>query len=434
MQEGGFGHWEWSGSYPEGASGYARRMHAWPASEVPALPGKGRDLRIHDTATGGLVTLDPGPVARIYVCGITPYDATHMGHAATYNAFDLVQRVWLDTKRQVHYVQNVTDVDDPLLERAVRDGIEWDGLAERETALFREDMTALRMLPPQHYIGAVEAIPGIVPLVERLRDSGAAYELEGDIYFSVEADPHFGSVSNLDAEAMRLLSAERGGDPERPGKKNPLDPMLWMAAREGEPSWDGGSLGQGRPGWHIECVAIALDHLGMGFDVQGGGSDLAFPHHEMGASHAQALTGEFPMAKAYVHAGMVGLDGEKMSKSKGNLVFVSKLRRDGVDPAAIRLALLAHHYRSDWEWTDQVLADAVARLERWRAAVSRPDGLPAEALVEEIREALAGDLDSPAALTAVDRWAEAQSAGGGTDEGAPGVVSRAVDALLGVAL
>ncbi|MEU6315583.1 cysteine--1-D-myo-inosityl 2-amino-2-deoxy-alpha-D-glucopyranoside ligase [Streptomyces sp. NPDC047014] len=409
-------------------------MHAWPASEVPALPGKGRDLKIHDTATQGTITLAPGPVARIYVCGITPYDATHIGHAATYNAFDLVQRVWLDTKRQVHYVQNVTDVDDPLLERAQRDGHDWTELAERETALFREDMTALRMLPPQHYIGAVEAIPGIVPLVERLRDAGAAYELDGDIYFSVEADPHFGGVSHLDAEAMRLLSAERGGDPDRPGKKNPLDPMLWMAARPGEPSWDGGSLGRGRPGWHIECVAIALDHLGMGFDIQGGGSDLAFPHHEMGASHAQALTGEFPMAKAYVHAGMVALHGEKMSKSKGNLVFVSALRRAGVDPAAIRLALLSHHYRADWEWTDAVLAEAVARLERWRAAVSRPDGIPADALVEEVREALANDLDAPAALAAVDRWVERQNATDGTDESAPGLVSRTVDALLGVAL
>ncbi|MGW9077942.1 cysteine--1-D-myo-inosityl 2-amino-2-deoxy-alpha-D-glucopyranoside ligase [Streptomyces kronopolitis] len=409
-------------------------MHAWPASEVPALPGQGRDLRIHDTATGGRVTLAPGPVARIYVCGITPYDATHMGHAATYNAFDLVQRVWLDTKRQVHYVQNVTDVDDPLLERAVATGDDWTALAERETALFREDMTALRMLPPRHYIGAVEAIPGIVPLVERLREAGAAYELDGDIYFSVASDPHFGEVSRLDSEAMRLLSAERGGDPEREGKKNPLDPMLWMAARDGEPSWDGGSLGRGRPGWHIECVAIALDHLGMGFDVQGGGSDLAFPHHEMGASHAQALTGEHPFAKAYVHAGMVGLNGEKMSKSKGNLVFVSAVRREGTDPAAIRLALLAHHYRADWEWTDAVLEQAVERLARWRAAVSRPDGPSADALVEEIRTALADDLDSPAALAAVDRWAAAQQDGGGTDEGAPGLASRAVDALLGVAL
>ncbi|MCJ0870390.1 cysteine--1-D-myo-inosityl 2-amino-2-deoxy-alpha-D-glucopyranoside ligase [Streptomyces sp. AP-93] len=409
-------------------------MHAWPASEVPALPGKGRDLQIHDTATQGTITLAPGPVARIYVCGITPYDATHIGHAATYNAFDLVQRVWLDTKRQVIYVQNVTDVDDPLLERALRDNQDWTELAERETALFREDMTALRMLPPQHYIGAVEAIPGIVPLVERLRDAGAAYELDGDVYFSVESDPNFGKVSNLDAEAMRLLSAERGGDPDRAGKKNPLDPMLWMAARPGEPSWDGGSLGRGRPGWHIECVAIALDHLGMTFDIQGGGSDLAFPHHEMGASHAQVLTGEFPMAKAYVHAGMVALHGEKMSKSKGNLVFVSALRRAGVDPAAIRLALLSHHYRADWEWTDAVLAEAVARLERWRAAVSRPDGIPADDLVEEVREALSNDLDAPAALAAVDRWVERQLVSDGDDESAPGLVSRTVDALLGVAL
>jgi L-cysteine:1D-myo-inositol 2-amino-2-deoxy-alpha-D-glucopyranoside ligase len=380
------------------------------------------------------VAVDPGPVARIYVCGITPYDATHIGHAATYNAFDLVQRVWLDTKRQVHYVQNVTDVDDPLLERALATDVDWTELAERETALFREDMTALRMLPPAHYVGAVEAIPGIVPLIERLRDAGAAYDIDGDVYFSVEADPDFGSVSHLDAAAMRALSAERGGDPDRPGKKNPLDPMLWLAARPGEPSWDGASLGPGRPGWHIECVAIALDHLGMGFDVQGGGSDLAFPHHEMGASHAQVLTGEYPYAKAYVHAGMVALHGEKMSKSKGNLVFVSALRGEGVDPAAIRLALLDHHYRSDWEWTDAVLAEAVGRLDRWHAAVSRPDGPPADAVVEEIREALADDLDAPRALTAVDRWAAAQVADGGADTGAPGLVSRAVDALLGVAL
>ncbi|WP_181764690.1 cysteine--1-D-myo-inosityl 2-amino-2-deoxy-alpha-D-glucopyranoside ligase [Streptomyces albidus (ex Kaewkla and Franco 2022)] len=409
-------------------------MHAWPASEVPALPGQGRDLEIHDTATDGRVTLAPGPVARIYVCGITPYDATHLGHAATYNAFDLVQRVWLDNKRQVHYIQNVTDIDDPLLERADATGDEWTALAERETALFREDMTALRMLPPRHFVGAVESIPQIVPMVERLRDRGAAYELDGDVYFSVDADPHFGEVSRLDAETMRLLSAERGGDPERPGKKSPLDPMLWRGAREGEPQWDGASLGPGRPGWHIECVAIALEHLGMGFDVQGGGSDLAFPHHEMGASHAQALTGEHPFAQTYVHAGMVGLNGEKMSKSKGNLVFVSQLRRDGIDPAAIRLVLLSLHYRADWEYTESVLDEARSRLARWRAAVSRPDGPPAETVVEEIRAALADDLDAPAALAAVDRWVAAQEAGGGTDTGAPGVVSRAVDALLGVAL
>ncbi|WP_129838613.1 cysteine--1-D-myo-inosityl 2-amino-2-deoxy-alpha-D-glucopyranoside ligase [Streptomyces sp. RFCAC02] len=409
-------------------------MYAWPASTVPVLPGQSPELSIHDTATGGRVTLAPGPVARIYVCGITPYDATHMGHAATYTAFDLVQRLWLDTGREVHYVQNVTDVDDPLLERAAATGEDWTALAERETALFREDMTALRVLPPRAYVGAVESIPRIVPLIERLRSGGAAYDVDGDIYFSVDADRHFGSVSRYDAPTMRALSAERGGDPDRPGKKNALDPLLWRAARPGEPSWDGGPLGPGRPGWHIECVAIALDHLGMGFDVQGGGSDLAFPHHEMGASHAQVLTGEHPFAAAYVHAGMVGYEGEKMSKSKGNLVLVSRLRAAGTDPAAIRLALLAHHYRADWEWTGAVLDAALARLDRWRAAVSRPDGPPAGDLVAEIRAALADDLGAPAALAAVDRWAERQHAGGGTDTGAPGVVSRAVDALLGVAV
>ena len=267
-------------------------------------------------------------------------------------------------------------------------------------------MTALRMLPPKHYIGAVEAIPGIVPLVERLRDAGAAYELDGDIYFSVEADPHFGEVSRLDAAAMRVLSAERGGDPERPGQEEPARPD----AVDGGPSGRA-ELGRrlasaaGRPGWHIECVAIALDHLGMGFDVQGGGSDLAFPHHEMGASHAQVLTGEHPFAKAYVHAGMVGLDGEKMSKSKGNLVFVSTLRqrgrRPGRDPARAARPPLPRRTGSGPTRSSPTRGAAG----RWRAAVSRPDGPSADALVEEVRAALADDLDAPAALAAVDRWA-----------------------------
>ncbi|MGW4647265.1 cysteine--1-D-myo-inosityl 2-amino-2-deoxy-alpha-D-glucopyranoside ligase [Kitasatospora sp. NPDC004289] len=409
-------------------------MHSWPASEVPALPGQGLPLHIHDTATNSVREVVPqGPTARLYVCGITPYDATHLGHAATYNTFDLVQRVWKDAGHDVLYVQNVTDVDDPLLERAVATGQDWTVLAERETALFREDMTALRMLPPAHYIGAVESIPWIVPLVKKLLASGAAYELDGDIYFSVESDPHFGEVSGLDREAMVPVFAERGGDPERPGKKHPLDALLWLSARPNEPAWDT-ELGHGRPGWHIECVAIALQYLDMGFDIQGGGSDLSFPHHEMGASHAQVASGAHPYARAYVHAGMVGLDGHKMSKSRGNLVFVSALRREGVDPAAIRLALLAHHYRSDWEWTQDDLDQAQERLARWRAAVSRPDGPSAEELLAEVRAALADDLNAPAALAAVDRWADRQAETGGTDIGAPGLVSRTVDALLGVAL
>ncbi|PJN29713.1 cysteine--1-D-myo-inosityl 2-amino-2-deoxy-alpha-D-glucopyranoside ligase [Kitasatospora sp. CB02891] len=409
-------------------------MHAWPTSEVPALPGQGLPLRIYDTATSSVREVVPtGPTARLYVCGITPYDATHLGHAATYNTFDLVQRVWKDAGHDVLYVQNVTDVDDPLLERAVATGQDWTELAARETALFREDMTALRMLPPAHYIGAVESIPWIVPLVQQLLASGAAYEVDGDIYFSVESDPHFGEVSGLTREQMLPVFAERGGDPERPGKKNPLDALLWLAARPGEPAWDT-ELGHGRPGWHIECVAIALKFLGMDFDIQGGGSDLSFPHHEMGASHAQVALGAHPYARAYVHAGMVALDGHKMSKSRGNLVFVSALRREGVDPAAIRLALLAHHYRSDWEWTAEDLDSALTRLAAWRAAVSRPDGPSATSLLAEIREALADDLDAPAALAAVDRWVATAHADGGDDISAPGLVSRAVDALLGVAL
>ncbi|WP_037604454.1 cysteine--1-D-myo-inosityl 2-amino-2-deoxy-alpha-D-glucopyranoside ligase [Streptacidiphilus rugosus] len=408
-------------------------MHAWPASEVPLLPGTGHPLRIHDTASGGLQTTHPGPTARLYVCGITPYDATHLGHAATYNAFDLVQRIWLDAGHQVVYVQNVTDVDDPLLERAVATGEDWVALAERETALFREDMTALRMLPPAHYIGAVESIPLIVPLVQDLLAKGAAYELDGDIYFSVASDPHFGEVSGYDAEQMLRFFGERGGDPERPGKKNRLDPVLWLAARPGEPAWDT-ELGHGRPGWHIECVAIALQYLGMSFDLQGGGSDLVFPHHEMGASHAHVATDSHPYARHYMHAGMVALNGEKMSKSRGNLVFVSALRREGVDPAAIRLALLAHHYRSDWEWTEADLHTAQQRLARWRAAVSRPDGPDAAELLAQVRAALAEDLDTPSALAAVDAWAARQEAEGGEDTGAPGLVSRTVDALMGVAL
>jgi L-cysteine:1D-myo-inositol 2-amino-2-deoxy-alpha-D-glucopyranoside ligase len=356
-----------------------------------------------------------------------------MVHAATYVAFDLLQRVWRDAGHDVDYVQNVTDVDDPLLERADRDGVDWGELAERETALFREDMASLRVLPPANYIGVVEAIPLIVPLVEDLLTKDAAYSVDGDIYFAVASDEKFGGVSGYSATQMLEIFGERGGDPERAGKQNALDPLLWRAARPGEPSWDA-SFGAGRPGWHIECVAIALKYLGMSFDVQGGGSDLVFPHHEMGASHAHVTTGEAPYAKAYVHAGMVALDGEKMSKSRGNLVFVSKLRRDGVDPMAIRLVLLAHHYRSDWEWTDRVLADAEARLATWRAAVGRPDGADTIELLATIRERMADDLDAPGALAAMDAWAAHQLAHGGDDMSAPGIASRALDAILGIAL
>jgi L-cysteine:1D-myo-inositol 2-amino-2-deoxy-alpha-D-glucopyranoside ligase len=417
-------------------------MRSWPAPEIPGLAGLGLpspDLRlnVHDSASGGLRPVTPGPTARMYVCGITPYDATHLGHAATYLAFDLINRLWLDAGHEPHYVQNITDVDDPLLERAGQTGEDWRLLAEREIQLFRDDMTALRILPPREYAGAVESIPLIVEFIEGLRARGAAYDLDGDLYFPISADPAFGGVSGFTPAEMLPLFAERGGDPERRGKKDPLDALLWSAARPGEPSWDS-PFGPGRPGWHVECSAISVDNLGMGFDIEGGGSDLVFPHHEMSASHAQVATGERPHAQAYVHAGMVGLDGEKMSKSRGNLVFVSRLRADGTDPMAIRLALLAHHYRTDWEWTADDLVAAQVRLARWREAVRLPAGPHADGTIAELRRHLAADLDAPAAIAAVDQWADhalsVVDEGRDTDIAGPQRIRVAVDALLGIAL
>ena len=383
----------------------------------------------------------------MYVCGITPYDATHMGHAATYVTFDLLGRALRDAGHEVLYVQNVTDVDDPLLERAQRDGTAWQALAEKGIALFREDMTALAVIAPDHYIGAVESVPSVVKAVTDLLSSGAAYPVgvpegegtagTGDIYFDLSSAKDFGSVSSWSRDQMMAVFAERGGDPDRAGKRDELDPLLWRAARAGEPSWPGGDLGEGRPGWHIECTTIALDYLGMTFDVQGGGTDLIFPHHEMSAVQASGMTGAPPFARAYVHQAMVGLDGEKMSKSKGNLVLVSALRASGVDPMAIRLALLAHHYRTPWEWTDQMLVDAQRRLGTWRAGLSGNGGPPADSTIARIRECLANDLDAPGALAAVDDWVGQSMTlrdGDGTELGAPGLVGRALDALLGIRL
>ena len=366
----------------------------------------------------------------MYVCGITPYDATHLGHANTYVTFDLVQRVWRDAGLEVTYVQNVTDVDDPLLERATATGEDWRDLAARETDLFRSDMEALRVLPPTEYVGAVEAIPRIVGLIEELRERGAVYDVDGDWYFSVASDPSFGTVSHLSRQEMAELFAERGGDPDRDGKKDPLDALLWRAARPGEPSWDS-PLGPGRPGWHVECSSIALDHLGIGFDLQGGGRDLVFPHHEMSASHGSVARSTWPFACTYVHSGMVGLDGQKMSKSLGNLELVSRLVAGGEDPMAIRLALLSQHYRSDWEWTPALLVEARARLDAWRSAVAMPAGPSADLLLADVRALLAEDLQAPAALDHVDAWASDTST---AVPGAGELVRDLVDALLGVAL
>ncbi|MHA7304155.1 cysteine--1-D-myo-inosityl 2-amino-2-deoxy-alpha-D-glucopyranoside ligase [Arthrobacter sp. TMN-49] len=428
-------------------------MKTWKSHALPQLPGVMPSIHLHETSQQRVVALPDSDQASLYVCGITPYDATHMGHAATYVAFDLLNRAWRDAERTVTYVQNVTDIDDPLLERATRDGQDWRELAASQTALFQADMEALNVLAPEHFIGAVESIDWIVPEVAKLIEAGLAYpvagadgEPDGDIYFSAEAASSVARSGNLDApwwlgqisglsqEEMLPFFAERGGDPDRAGKRHPLDALLWRVARTGEPAWDGGTLGDGRPGWHIECTVIAQRFLPKPFTVQGGGSDLIFPHHEMGAGHAYALSNT-PMAQHYAHTGMVGLDGEKMSKSRGNLVIVSVLRAEGVDPAAIRLAILAHHYRSDWFWTQELLESAQDRLARWRAALPMAPEGSAMQLLAEMRAALSQDLDAPRALAAIDAWAaQAAAGGGGNSVRDAALVSDAIEALLGLEL
>jgi L-cysteine:1D-myo-inositol 2-amino-2-deoxy-alpha-D-glucopyranoside ligase len=297
-------------------------------------------------------------------------------------------------------------------------------------------MAALRILPPAHFPGAEESLELIVDLIQRLQEAGAIYPVEDDLYFSVTADPAFGEESGWTREQMLAVFGDRGGDPDRPGKKDPLDCLVWRAERPGEPALDS-PLGRGRPGWHVECTAMSLELLGETFDVQGGGTDLIFPHHEMCASEAQVLTGT-PYARAYVHAGMVAYDGEKMSKSKGNLVFVSQLRNSDVDPMAIRLTLLRHHYRSDWEWTDAQLWESVDMLDRWRRALAVGAGAASNPVIEAVLAAIANDLDAPAAVAAVDAWAAATLGTEGladtSDPDAGAAVHAVLDAALGLDL
>ncbi|OBJ50542.1 cysteine--1-D-myo-inosityl 2-amino-2-deoxy-alpha-D-glucopyranoside ligase [Mycobacterium sp. 1423905.2] len=414
-------------------------MESWSSAPVPALPGRGPELRLYDTADRQVRPVTPGATASMYVCGITPYDATHLGHAATYLTFDLIHRLWLDLGRQVHYVQNVTDVDDPLFERAQRDGIDWRDLADTEVALFREDMTALRVLAPQEYVGATEAIPEMVELIEKMLASGAAYVVDPelgdypDVYYRADATLQFGYESGYDRATMLDLFAQRGGDPHRPGKTDELDALLWRAQRPGEPSWPS-PFGPGRPGWHVECAAIALSRIGANLDIQGGGSDLIFPHHEFTAAHAECVSGERRFARHYVHAGMIGWDGHKMSKSRGNLVLVSALRAQGIDPAVVRLGLLSGHYRADRYWSQDVLDEAAARLQRWRAAAALAVGPDAADVIARVRQYLADDLDTPKAIAAVDGWSTDALEYGGHDAQAPRAVANTVDALLGVRL
>ncbi|MGX4762102.1 cysteine--1-D-myo-inosityl 2-amino-2-deoxy-alpha-D-glucopyranoside ligase [Corynebacterium minutissimum] len=419
-------------------------MQSWPTPHVDSVPGTPVPLHLYDSADEVVSKVDiNGDTASMYVCGITPYDSTHLGHAATYLTFDLIYRQLLDNGYKVNYAQNITDVDDPLFERAERDGVDWRELGTSQINLFRSDMELLSVIPPQHFIGAMEAIDEITVMVQKLLDVDAAYTVDDpeypDVYASIEATDNFGYESNYSREQMETFFAERGGDPDRPGKRDPLDALIWRAHREGEPAWDS-PFGPGRPGWHIECSAIATNRLGSTFTIQGGGSDLKFPHHEFSAAHAEAALQVERMAQVYVHSGMIGLEGTKMSKSLGNLVFVHKLVEAGVDPSAIRLGVYAGHYRGDRDWSDDVLAAAQERLSHWRAAAKSPGQVESlQAVIQDVRAALADDLDTPRALETLDAWAtealrrDADSTEESTAEAAT-LIRTAINSLLGVRL
>lgn len=413
-------------------------MNSWAKVAIPPLASRFQlpQLSLWDTAQSKSHPVDRKNLYRVYVCGITPYDATHLGHAATYLTFDLVNRYLLATGAQVRFVQNITDIDDPLLERATRDGVDWRVLAQSQIDLFRGDMVNLHILPPDHYVGVVEAMNLVEESIATLEERGSTYFVDKDLYFRVRADKDFGTRSHLTQDRMLEIFAERGGDPQRVGKEDPLDALLWLAHREGEPSWPS-SHGEGRPGWHIECCAIALHFLQpdeesvTSIDIQGGGSDLIFPHHEMSAAQGRILQGR-DFASHYVHAGMIGLDGVKMSKSLGNLVFVSKLVAEGRDPMAIRWALMEEHYSQDRSWSEDLLISAEEWLVRVRRALSMMESAPTDDVIKEIISAQADNLDTPRALAAIKKWViDSENSSNG---GSPGELSRAMDSLLGIAL
>ncbi len=413
-------------------------MNSWAAVAIPPIDAgyKFPALSLWDTARGGSFPLPEKSLYRLYVCGITPYDATHLGHAATYLTFDLANRYLRARGAEVRFVQNITDIDDPLLERATRDNVDWRDLAQSQIDLFRGDMVNLHVIPPDHYIGVVEAMDLVTESISILDERGTTYQVEEDIYFSVRSDDDFGSRSHYSQEKMLEIFAERGGDPQRAGKRDPLDALLWLAHRDGEPAWSS-SHGEGRPGWHIECCAIALHYLEpdknseTSIDIQGGGSDLIFPHHEMSAAQGQILQGR-PFASHYVHAGMIGLDGVKMSKSLGNLVFVSKLVASGVDPMAIRWALMESHYSTDRSWSDELLESSIEWIIRLRRALSMMEVAPTARVIEKVISSQANNLDTPSSLASLKEWVVLSE--NGSQGGQAGELSRAIDALLGLAL
>ncbi len=395
-----------------------------------------RTLNLYNTSSQKVEALPSRDHYRLYVCGITPYDATHLGHAATYVAFDLINRYLRFGGAQVSFVQNITDIDDPLFERAKRDGIDWSELATSQIELFRGDMVALHVIPPDHYVGVVEAMQIIIDAVSALHSKDSTYKVDDDLYFRVRLDPDFLKRTHLSEEVAMEYFAERGGDPQRAGKSDPFDALVWKAQRDGEPGWPS-PFGVGRPGWHIECSAIALHYLQpnqsdeFAIDIQGGGSDLIFPHHDMSAAQGWVATGQ-KFARFFVHAGMIGLDGTKMSKSLGNLIFVSRLINDGIEPMAIRLALLGHHYRSDHMWGSSEIANASAFLHRIRLNLARMEVAPTESVIADLLAALSNDLDTERVLKVISAWCTATESG--ESGGSAGQLSRVLDDLLGLAL
>lgn len=380
-------------------------------SEQPAQP-----MRLFDTSKAEIVAFEPGPLVNMYTCGITPYDATHLGHAATFLAYDVLIRRLMDRGHEVRCVRNVTDVDDPLFAKARELGVHYLDLAAGEEARFNRDMEALNAVPLYSTPRASSAIADIRGFIGMVLDRGAAYEAGGAVYFDVSTFPSFGTVSNYTEEQMLAFAAERGGNVNDSNKRSPLDFVLWHPSARDEPSWDA-VWGPGRPGWHIECSALALRELGTTIDLHGGGTDLIFPHHECERAQSEAATGE-PFVKHWMHVAMVHKDGHKMSKSLGNLVFVDQLRTVW-DPRAIRLAVIEHHYRREWSWDDDLMPRSADRLALWHKTSGQGDG---ERTLNQVRQHLDDDLDTPSALAAID-----EAAARGDD-----VTSAA--ALLGVTL
>ncbi len=358
-------------------------------------------MRLYNTETGRTesVPVPSGPLG-IYVCGITPYDTTHLGHAFTYVTFDVLVRTLKGTHSRTRYVQNVTDLDDDIFKRARELGISWDQLARNETMLYQADMAALNVLPPDVFPKASETIPQIVTLVARLEARGHAYRRGGNVYFRVSSVPDYGRLSQVSRAQMLEWSAERGGDPKDPRKEDPLDFLLWQESLPSEPRWES-PWGMGRPGWHIECSAMALEHLGKQVDIHGGGTDLIFPHHESEIAQSEAATGTRPFVRTWMHVGMLRYQGRKMSKSLRNLVLVRDLLQR-YDPDSIRVTLLRHHYRESWEYTDDELRAAADWMGELRQAASiSPDGTPTDS--EDVLAVLQDDLDTPRALARLER-------------------------------